>query len=326
MPLTYSFSGSARLAGWCRIRCLFLGRLAAIRLVLTNVVLVVALASASAQSTPPLPASPNSSSSPVVIAPTLLEAPIPGFLDPQRRVERREPLRLTTLRFLTEDDYPPFHYTGANGQLAGFNIDLARLICAELSATCTIQMQRWDRLLPALNAGSGDIVIASHRIDAALRQDFEVSLPVYKVPARFVGPKEQAGQAVSPALLAGKRVAVVGGSAHEAYLNAFFKSITLIRQENPERAMEMMRRGDADFAFVDGVSGAFWINGSESVGCCAFVGEGYTESRFFGEGAGLVMRKDKADLRNVIDEVLIRLSRDGRLAKLYLRHFPVSFY
>jgi polar amino acid transport system substrate-binding protein len=254
------------------------------------------------------------------------DSPIPGFLDPQRRVERREALRLTSLRFLTEDDYPPFHYQGADGQLAGFNIDLARLICTELGATCTIQMHRWDRLLPALTTGVGDIVIASHRIDANLRREFEVSLPVYRVPARFVGDKAKAGQAISPSALEGKRIAVVGGSAHEAYLNAFFRALTLSRYENAERALEAMRRGEADFAFVDGVSGAFWLNGSESLACCAFIGGSYTESRFFGEGAGLVMRKDRADLRNGVDEALIRLSRDGRLAKLYLKHFPVSFY
>ena len=76
----------------------------------------------------------------------------------------------------------------------------------------------------------------------------------------------------------------------------------------------------------DGVSIAFWLNGSESIGCCAFVGGPFMESRYFGEGAGIVMRKGNADLRNAVDFALQRISRDGRFARLYLKHFPMPFY
>ena len=47
------------------------------------------------------------------------------------------------------------------GQLAGYNVDLARLICAELDLPCTIQRRSWELLIPALNDNSGDAVIAA---------------------------------------------------------------------------------------------------------------------------------------------------------------------
>lgn len=251
---------------------------------------------------------------------------IPSFVDPDRRIERRPTARLGQIRFLTEDDFPPFHYIGPDGQLAGFNVELARAICAELELTCSIQARRWDTLLPALDSGAGDAVIASHRIDAALRRGFEVSQPVYRVPARFLARKTaEIGSAEVPAL-AGKSVALVGGSAHEAYLNAFFPAVRLVRHATIERALEAVRRGEADLAFGDGVSLAFWLNGSDSLNCCAFVGGPYTEPRFFGEGAGIVLRKGQGDLRAAIDQALWRISRDGRFARLYLKHFPVPFY
>ena len=43
------------------------------------------------------------------------------------------------IRFLTTDDFPPFNFLNDRGQLTGFNVDLARAICAELNAPCTIQ-------------------------------------------------------------------------------------------------------------------------------------------------------------------------------------------
>ena len=68
------------------------------------------------------------------------------------------------------------------------------------------------------------------------------------------------------------------------------------------------------------------MNGSESADCCTFVGGPFTESRYFGEGAGIVMRRGNADLRNAVDYALWRITRDGRFAKLYLKHFPIPFY
>lgn len=251
---------------------------------------------------------------------------IPVFIDPERRIERRVGPRVTTIRFVTEDDYPPFNFAGADGQLQGFNIDLARAICAELDAQCTIQPRRWDLLLPALDTNEADAVIASHRIDGELRRRFEVSLPVYRVPARFAGRKDGVVQATDLAALAGKSIAVVGGSRHEAYLNALFPAVQIERFPNAERALEAMRRRQVDLAFADAVAIAFWLNGSESLDCCAFIGGPYAESRYFGEGAGLVMRKGNVTLRQAIDDALTRISRDGRFARLYLRHFPVPFY
>ena len=57
---------------------------------------------------------------------------VPGFWDPRRRPERPDLSRINMIRFLTETDYPPFNFTGADGTPAGFNIDLARLICEEI--------------------------------------------------------------------------------------------------------------------------------------------------------------------------------------------------
>ena len=56
----------------------------------------------------------------------------PDFWDPRRRPERPDLSRISIIRFLTETDYPPFNYAGADGAPAGFNVDLARLICEEI--------------------------------------------------------------------------------------------------------------------------------------------------------------------------------------------------
>lgn len=251
---------------------------------------------------------------------------VPLVIDPERRMEPMPGQKIAAIRFVTEEDYPPFNYLGREGVLAGFNIDLAREICAELAARCTIQPRAWNRLLPALETSEADAVIAAHRITPSLRRDYEVSLPTHRSPARFVGRKSHMPASATLADLAGKTVAIVGGSSHEAYLNAFFPRVSLRRFEKFEAALEAMRRGEADLVFGDGIAMAFWLNGSESLDCCAFFGGSYTESRYFGEGAGIVMRQGNVALRQAIDYALWRISRDGRYAKLYLKHFPIPFH
>src|SRR5690242_17897273 len=75
---------------------------------------------------------------------------VPGFWDPRRRPERPDLSRINVIRFLTETDYPPFNFTGADGNPAGFNVDLARAICDEIKITCTVQMRRFETMLDAL--------------------------------------------------------------------------------------------------------------------------------------------------------------------------------
>ena len=74
---------------------------------------------------------------------------VPGFWDPRRRPDRPDMSRLTVIRFLTETDYPPFNFTGPDGNPAGFNVDLARALCDEIKITCTIQMRRFETLVDA---------------------------------------------------------------------------------------------------------------------------------------------------------------------------------
>ena len=65
-------------------------------------------------------------------------AGVPGFWDPRRRPERPDLSRLQSIRFLTELDYPPFNYAGADGNPVGFNVDLARQLFDEIKITCRI--------------------------------------------------------------------------------------------------------------------------------------------------------------------------------------------
>jgi polar amino acid transport system substrate-binding protein len=284
---------------------------------------------AEAQTTPPTPAAPTAPPTPEAAPPSAAPAPapaliVPGFWDPRRRPERPDLTRVTLIRFMTENDYPPFNYAGPDGNPAGFNVDLARLICEELKIQCTMQMRRFDTLFDSLAENRGDAVIASISVTPETRQRVDFSDPYLRTPARFVSRRDKAFEDVRPELLENKKVAVVAGTAHEAYLKAMFTEAELRPYPNAEAARDALRRGDVDLLFGDGVSLAFWLNGTNSAGCCDFRGGPFVESRYFGEGIGIAVKRGNDTLRQAFNWALFRLWEKGRFTDLWLRYFAMS--
>src|SRR5262249_12839123 len=86
---------------------------------------------------------------------------VPNLWDPRIRLDRPEPGPPRVVRFLTDDDYPPFHFAGPDGALTGFSVEIARAVCDKLGWTCTIQPRRFDTLLDSLAEGRGDVLAAA---------------------------------------------------------------------------------------------------------------------------------------------------------------------
>ena len=275
-----------------------------------------------AQGGPSAPAKPSAPAA-VIPQPAAPQA-VPGFWDPRRRPDRPDLARLTVIRFLTETDYPPFNFTGPDGNPAGFNVDLARMICEEIKVACTIQMRRFETLVDAINGNRGDAIIASLAVTPQLRAKLDFSDPYYRAPARFVSRRDAVMAEVRPEYLEGKKVGAIAGSSHEAYLKTLFTDAQLVGFPNDDALRLALRRGEVDFIFGDAISLAFWINGTDSGDCCAFSGGPFTESRYFGEGVGIGVKKGNDLLRQALNWAMFRLWEKGRYTDLWLRYFSVS--
>jgi polar amino acid transport system substrate-binding protein len=249
---------------------------------------------------------------------------VPGFWDPRRRPEKPDLSRISVIRFLTETDYPPFNFAGPDGNPQGFNVDLARLLCEELKVACTIQMRRFETLVSALNANQGDAAIASIAATADMRVRVDFTDSYYRTPARFVARRDSPIIDPLPERLEGKKVAVVGGTAHEAYLKALFTEVELRPYASAEATRQALRRGEVDLLFGDAITLAFWLNGTDSENCCAFRGGPYIDSRYFGEGVGIAVRKGNNTIRLALNWALFRVWEQGRFTDLWLRYFPIS--
>jgi polar amino acid transport system substrate-binding protein len=251
---------------------------------------------------------------------------IPSLFDPGGRPAAPDPATLQPIRFLTADDYPPFEFLGADGAIAGYNIDVARALCAELKVSCSIQPRRWDNLLDALEAKEGDAIVASLRESAATRGKARFTAPYYLTPARFVALAGAKTFDIRPEGLRGATVGVEAGGAHEAFLRAFFPNVTLAAFPDRAQVLAALLAGQVDLAFGDAIGLAGWINEQPKAGCCVFQGGPFLEPRFFGEGIGIAVRPDDDRLRQALNWALQRLDERGVMTELYLKYFPIGIY
>lgn len=250
---------------------------------------------------------------------------IPNFWDPQSRIERPDVSSLKMVRFVVDDEYPPFGFLGRDGTLTGFNVDLARAVCEELRIVCTIQARRFDTIVAAIETGEADAAIASLAITPAARARVDFTRPYYRTPARFIAHKGDGALDLTPESLSSE-IAVVADSAHAAFLARHFPKASPRAYPSTPALLAALRTGEARLAFADGVMGALWLNGADSRDCCAFADGFFLDPAYFGEGVGIAVRKQNVLLRRAIDFALLRLSQQGTYSEIYLKYFPVGFF
>lgn len=248
-------------------------------------------------------------------APVAVEAPRPTA-EPRRFV----------IRFLTEAEFPPFNYYDDEGVLSGFDVDLARAICLEIGAACDIKVRPWEELLASLKRGEADAVIAANRVTAGSLAEVDFSDRYFYTPGRFAARKGATLGEVTPDGLDGVTIGVAKGTAHEAFVKAFFRDSRIMLFENPELAREALQQEKVDVIFDDGISLAFWLNGSLSRQCCEFRGEAFLEPKYFGDGLAVALPRNDPQIKSLINDALKKVRQSGRFQELVERYFPVRIY
>jgi len=249
---------------------------------------------------------------------------VPRFGDPRGKPEKpSEPVR--TIRFLTGSAFPPFNFVDSTGQLNGFNIELARAICRQLKAVCTIQAEPFDKLVEALHENKGDAIIAGLSQSGNNAPDLAFTIAYLRLPGRFAVRKD-AGIRADPAGLSGRTVSVIAQTAHEAYLKAYFPKIRIVAEKTAEAAREALKQGKVDAYFGDAMSLSFWLIGTGSDKCCQFSGGPHLERFYFGDGLAIATARNNTVLLANLNYALSEIVGSPQFADLYERFFPLGFY
>lgn len=229
-----------------------------------------------------------------------------------------------TVRIGTEGAYPPFNSVDTAGNLVGFDIDIAKALCAEMKVECTFVAQDWDGIIPALLAGKYDAIVASMSITEERKKRVDFTDKYYQTPARFVAAKG-AGFGNAPKELAGKTLGAQRATTHASYLEDNYKDSDIRLYATQDEANLDLQSGRLDAILADSVVLYDWMQ-ADGKDCCAFIGEPIIAPQWFGEGVGIALRQDDDDLREKFNAAIAKILADGTYRKINDSYFPFSVY
>lgn len=231
-----------------------------------------------------------------------------------------------TVRIGTEGAYPPFNFFDANQNLMGFDIDIANALCEKMEVNCVFVAQDWDGIIPALLAGKYDAIIASMSITPERQKVVDFTNKYYQTPARFVAPKDSPLTGNTPADLAGKTIGAQSATTHATYLEDKYTDSEIRLYPTQDEANLDLINGRLDAILADSIVLYEWLNNTEDGQCCQFVGDPVVDVQYFGEGAGIAVRKEDQELKEAFNEAIAAILADGTYEKINAKYFPFSIY
>lgn len=149
------------------------------------------------------------------------------------------------LRVATEGAYPPFNYLDEQGRLTGFDVDIARALCAALETECSFTAVPWEELIPRLEAGEYDVIVASMARTPEREQRVDFTEHYYHSRSAFVA---RSGSGLQPDRqnLRGKRLAAPVGSVQAEYLMRRYTDIAdIVTPPTSGDAFAMLAAGES---------------------------------------------------------------------------------
>jgi arginine/ornithine transport system substrate-binding protein len=231
------------------------------------------------------------------------------------------------LRIGFEGAYPPFNEIARNGKPAGFDIDVARALCAQMKVRCEFVQRTWHAIQeavtgkPGLLGGQVDAIVSSVSITPSRERTATFTKPYYHVPAEFVA-REGTMRTADAATLRGKRIGVQAGTTHDAFVTSRFGSIaTIVRFDTLPDATAALARGRVDVVLADALAiGQSFIATSKGKGF-AFVAPAFTDPEWFGDGVGIVVKPGDNALRAELNRAIDAIRADGTYQRISQRYF-----
>ena len=236
------------------------------------------------------------------------------------------------IRLASEGAYPPFNTIGADGALAGFDIDIGNALCAEMKARCTWVKQEWDGMIPALNARKFDAIIASMSITEERLKQVDFSDKYYATPLGLVAKKSSSLMPTTEALK-GKKVGVQRGTVADNFATKLWepKGVNVVRYAKQDEAYLDLTAGRLEAALADALEADGGFLAKPEGAAYAFMGErmfgaNAQEKAVIGEGVGVAVRKKDADLKAQFNKALAAIRANGTYETLRKKYFDYDIY
>jgi arginine/ornithine transport system substrate-binding protein len=230
------------------------------------------------------------------------------------------------IRIGVEGAYPPFSFVTPEGKLDGFDIDIAKAIAKAAGVEVELVAQDWDGIIPALLAKKYDCIIASMSITEERKKKVAFSDKYYNTPARFVAKKGSIKK-FSRDVIKGKSIGVQRATIHDKYLtDNYGKDVKVKRYSTQDEVYLDLTSGRLDLFLSDSIAASDGFLQKKEGKDFEFVGPELTDKKWFGDGAGIAVRKQDTDLVILLNKAIQTIRADGTYQKIQDKYFDFNVY
>lgn len=224
------------------------------------------------------------------------------------------------------EPYPPFSTLDASGHWQGWEIDLMHAICKDQKLECKVTPVAWDGIIPALNSGQVDVIMASMSITKKREKVIDFSNKYYVTPAAVVAPKSATYKA-TPEAMKGLTIGVEVGTTNQAYAKKFFgKTATLKTYQTQDQADQDLAAGRIDATIADQFALEGFLATPSGKSCCKLVGVLPYDNETLGTGIGAGFRKSDTKLREEWNKGIADVRKNGEYDKITKKYFNFNIY
>ncbi len=231
-----------------------------------------------------------------------------------------------TLRIGTEGAYPPFNFVDSAGTIGGFDVDIGMALCEKMKVKCTVVAQDWDGIIPALQNGKYDVIIASMFITDERKKLVNFTDPYYKAAMTHVVPKGSTITEFTNAALKGKAIGAQTSTTQADYIQKTYPDADIRLYRTQDEVNLDLANGRLDMQVGDMVPMLEWTLKTEDGKCCELAGEPITDPKFVGDGVGMAVRKEDTALLANLNKALAEIVADGTYKKINDKYFAIDIY
>ena len=226
------------------------------------------------------------------------------------------------LKVGVERDYPPFSIIDAQGNLSGFDPEIADALCRDMQRDCIIQPMEFQQLLDSMKERRLDIAVAGLAAEPDRQQYMEFSNNYYQSRSIYVFRPEAE---LTETWMRGKTIGMQENTAQQTLAERLWKGIAAFRTFSDHPTMlEALKTGKVDVLLVDGLAAYSFLLSKE--------GEAYEMSEISVDAdsptnnACIGVRKGDLQLLSAINDSLANIKLSGEYSRIARKYFPFSIY
>ncbi|KOG10383.1 MULTISPECIES: ABC transporter substrate-binding protein [Streptomyces] len=262
---------------------------------------------------------------PVAVLPDLTVSP-----DPKLHAMLPEAIRASgTVRVATDVPYPPFEMFTEEGstRITGIDYDLGQAIGARLGVTFRFEAQKFDGILPAVQAGKFDAVMSA-MTDKKARQKSVDFVDYLNAGPGWLVRKGNPEHITVVTDVCGKPVGVQTGTNHQKLLQQRqelckakgLAPIEILAFSKDSEAQLALRSGKVIADYLDEVTAAYVATTADDGKTFSTVTGRPAVGEYSASPMGIGVSKDRPGLKEAIRAALQSLMDDGSYRKVLMKY------